>query len=250
MGKGVHGKFNIGTNARAGVPAVPKGDDDNWESTKACLEPKNPVPDTTDNNKKQAKKEPPKDVAPPAKPPPPKPKAEPAKTPSSLALPDSASALRDFKENVLGFSEDGGMCGGGTADERFQAFVAGPIFSMISSSVILANTIFIGIETQTSIQNQVKRLHEESQETTNPAGEYFFNVFFVVELFMRIVAQKKMFVFGPDKYWNLFDTFLILISLFGWWLMLLSTFQCSVCSVFSVWFVYSKLFERSNCWRA
>merc|ERR1712137_310912 len=40
------------------------------------------------------------------------------------------------------------------------------------------------------------------------------NVFFVVELFMRIVAQKKMFVFGPDKYWNLFDTFLILISLF------------------------------------
>merc|ERR1712137_995629 len=61
---------------------------------------------------------------------------------------------------------------------------------------------------------QVKRLHEQSQESTNPAGEYFFNVFFVVELFMRMVAQKKMFAFGPDKYWNLFDTFLILISVF------------------------------------
>merc|ERR1712137_876760 len=80
--------------------------------------------------------------------------------------------------------------------------------------VILANTVFIGIETQISIQNEVKRLHEQSQESGNPAGEYFFTCFFCVELLMRIVAQKKMFVFGPDKYWNFFDTFLILISLF------------------------------------
>jgi len=211
--KGAHGKFNIGTNARAGVPAVPKGDDDEWEPTKDSFEPKNPV-DTTDNNKVKPKQEPPKVQAPPpAKPPPPAPKAE-VKPNSSLALPDSSSAIRDFKENVLGMSEDGVGCGAGTPDERFQAFVGGPIFSIISSFVILANTVFIGIETQISIGNQIKRLQDMGQDSSHPAGEYFFTCFFVVELMMRIVAQKKMFVFGPDKYWNFFDTFLILISLF------------------------------------
>merc|ERR1712137_1441076 len=166
------------------------------------------------NNKVKAKQEPPKVQAPPAKPPPPAPKAEPTKTPSSMAAPDAHGALRDFKENVLGFSEDGGGCARKTPDERFQAFVGGPIFSIISSFVILANTVFIGIETQISIGNQIKRLQDMGQESTHPAGEYFFTCFFVLELFMRIVAQKKNFVLGPDKYWNFFDTFLILISLF------------------------------------
>merc|ERR1719240_1623683 len=48
---------------------------------------------------------------------------------------------------------------------------------------------------------------------TSEAGEYFFTIFFVVELSMRIIAQKKMFIFGKDKYWNFFDSILILLSL-------------------------------------
>jgi len=48
---------------------------------------------------------------------------------------------------------------------------------------------------------------------TSEAGEYFFTIFFMIELSMRITAQKKMFVFGKDKHWNFFDSVLILLSL-------------------------------------
>jgi len=197
--KGVHGKFIIqdGTNARAGVLAVPKGDDDNWQSTKDALELKSPV-DTTDNKKGKAQPEAPK--APPPKPVPP-------------PIPADSNPVSDFKENVLGCREDGeGGCSAGPC-ACFQHFVAGPIFSLISSLVILANTVYIGIETEASIENQVRRLNNESTTESSEAGEYFFTIFFVVELSMRIIAQKKMFVFGKDRYWNLFDTILILLSL-------------------------------------
>jgi hypothetical protein len=78
--------------------------------------------------------------------------------------------------------------------------------------VILVNTIYIGFETEASIQNEVARLNDTATTEVNEAGEYFFTIFFMVELSMRIIAQKKAFVFGKDKYWNLFDSILILLS--------------------------------------
>merc|ERR1712107_800884 len=105
----------------------------------------------------------------------------------------------------MGCPEEGHTCCDNlTTDPNacFSNFVAGPVFSIISSTVILVNTVYIGIEAQRDIQNQVKRLHEKPMEETSEAGEYFFTIFFVVELSMRIIAQKKMFIFGKDKYWN------------------------------------------------
>merc|ERR1712007_91287 len=122
--------------------------------------------------------------------------------------------MRDFRENVLGCADESGeSCFSKSPDGCFQHFVAGPIFSLISSTVILVNTIYIGFETEASINNQVKRLNDEPMTSMSEAGEYFFTIFFVVELSMHILAQKKMFIFGRDRYWNLFDSVLILLSL-------------------------------------
>merc|ERR1719197_136468 len=211
--KGAQGKFNISgqSNARAGLLAVPKGDDDNW-STKDCIEPKAAVPDATDNSKAKEKQG---EIAPSKPPPPPPPKTDLKTSPSFIALTPSG-VVRDFKVNVLGCPEEGHTCCDNlTTDPNacFSHFVAGPIFSIISSTVILVNTVYIGTEAQASINNQVKRLHNESMSPTSEAGEYFFTIFFMVELSMRVIAQKKMFIYGKDKYWNLFDSILILISL-------------------------------------
>lgn len=182
--KGLNGKFKLTDGGRPGALAAPKGDDDNWQNAKDCFELKNPV-DTTDMNKAKAQEASIEQVKPP-----PTPTGEVKKAPP--IPPDSQGALHDFKTNVLGFTEDGeGGCAKGP-DECFKHFVAGPIFSLISSTVILVNTVYIGFEAEASFSNQVKRLSNEDMTSTNEAPEYFFTIFFMVELSMRVIAQKKI----------------------------------------------------------
>jgi len=121
---------------------------------------------------------------------------------------DSGTALRDIKENVLGCPS----VHENSSSSCLQKFVEGPIFSIVSSTVILANTAYIGWETEVSMDNAVRRLNNESINNVGEEGEYFFTIFFMVELAMRIIAQRRLFLVGKDKYWNVFDSTLIILS--------------------------------------
>jgi len=96
--------------------------------------------------------------------------------------------------------------------DGFESFVEGPIFQAVSSTAILANTIYMGTEASTKMHNEIQRLNNHEQEFLSDAPEYIFTIFFVLELLMRVVAQRRDFVIGQDKYWNFFDTVLIFIS--------------------------------------
>jgi len=53
---------------------------------------------------------------------------------------------------------------------------------------------------------------ENSVPAISVVAEFFFTIFFIVELLMRVVAQKLRFLLGKDKFWNMFDTVLIALS--------------------------------------
>merc|ERR1719240_1049125 len=95
----------------------------------------------------------------------------------------------------------------------FTHFVDGNVFAFISSTAIFANTIYIGWETDTNMGNEVSRFHEGSQTSVSPVPEYAFICFFVVELLLRAVAKKRLFLLGRDRNWNFFDFVLIFLSL-------------------------------------
>jgi len=96
----------------------------------------------------------------------------------------------------------------------FEQFVESPIFGLISSLAIISNAGYIGYEADHRVQSEIAMLHGEDHEALSTTPEISFTIFFVVELLMRMMAQKKDWLFGKDVYWNLFDFFLILISLF------------------------------------
>merc|ERR1712137_723146 len=105
-----------------------------------------------------------------------------------------------------------GWCKRLCTPEGFETFVDGNIFSAISSSAILANTIYMGYEINTKMHNEVSRLKMQEEDALSTVPEYVFTIFFVCELLMRVVAQRLKFLIGKDMYWNFFDTVLIAIS--------------------------------------
>jgi len=110
------------------------------------------------------------------------------------------------KESLVSCKNDPKTC--------FHNFVEGGIFSSLSNSAILANTIYIGYETNIKMETEYTRLTTgENNTVVTDTGEYFFTCFFVTELLMRMCAQKGDFVWGKDFGWNCFDTILILMSL-------------------------------------
>jgi len=62
------------------------------------------------------------------------------------------------------------------------------------------------------MENEFARLEDTSAPAISTAAESFFTIFFIVELLMRVIAQRLRFVLGKDKYWNMFDVFLIALS--------------------------------------
>eukprot|EP00812_Abedinium_dasypus_P010367 NODE_398_length_1599_cov_384.083549.p1 GENE.NODE_398_length_1599_cov_384.083549~~NODE_398_length_1599_cov_384.083549.p1 ORF type:complete len:453 (+),score=196.39 NODE_398_length_1599_cov_384.083549:3-1361(+) len=96
----------------------------------------------------------------------------------------------------------------------FEHYVESTVFTTISSLAILANSAYMGWDCERKITSEVLRIRSEDSETPAPVGDYIFTVFFVVELLMRVLAQKKTFVMGPDANLNMADFLLIGASVY------------------------------------
>lgn len=94
---------------------------------------------------------------------------------------------------------------------KFQQFVRSPGFRAVCSFVILANALFMGFAAQAQLQANYARVPVprmwEYLETS-------FAVFFMAELLLRLAAERAEFLFSEDAPWNVFDTFLVLLSIF------------------------------------
>lgn len=92
---------------------------------------------------------------------------------------------------------------------RFAEFVNGNVFKAISALVIMLNYYYIVYQTDFKMTH----LHEKE-----PASmfviEVCFTVFYVWELTCQILSQRKDFLLGEEKLWNVFDLAIVLVSIF------------------------------------
>lgn len=86
--------------------------------------------------------------------------------------------------------------------------VGHPMFDYFVATIILANALVIAYETET--------LSHDPHAETLPAFmgiDLFFTIFFALEVAMRIIVEKRRFIFGRNKGWNFFDTVVVLSAI-------------------------------------
>lgn len=94
------------------------------------------------------------------------------------------------------------------ADVFIKTIVHSMYFESVFCSLIIANTLFLGIETEYVASHLLD---------TTPLPflviSKLFIFLFTVELILRMVANKCVFFYGQDACWNLFDFLLVSVSL-------------------------------------
>jgi len=86
-----------------------------------------------------------------------------------------------------------------------------PIFDAVLGVAILGNTVFIGYSAE-----YAARHYENPTDKSINQTEWFFTILFTVEVIVRMIALKpRMYFFGEDCWWNLFDLTLVTTSLWS-----------------------------------
>jgi len=75
--------------------------------------------------------------------------------------------------------------------------------------VILLNALFIGAHTHVALRAEIEN---ETLPDWWTHLELAFTIWFTVELLLRIIAERVLFLFGDDRWWNALDTFLVTSS--------------------------------------
>eukprot|EP00971_Amphidinium_carterae_P313583 6232363-Amphidinium_carterae.1 len=90
--------------------------------------------------------------------------------------------------------------------------VAGNVVGLLSAFVIFLNALCIGLEVEDSME---RVLHNPTQTKPRIYAilNIAFTVFFLLELLVRVYAQRWSFLFGDDKSWNVFDAMLVAVSM-------------------------------------
>mmetsp|Transcript_66701 Transcript_66701/g.124597 ORF Transcript_66701/g.124597 Transcript_66701/m.124597 type:complete len:619 (-) Transcript_66701:211-2067(-) len=96
-------------------------------------------------------------------------------------------------------------------DTCLSRFVQSNLFRVIVALAIFVNALCIGVEVEDSMRRVLKHPLEDKPDiyvTLNLC----FTGFFMVELVIRLVAQRRSFFFGSEWRWNLFDLLLVMLS--------------------------------------
>jgi len=87
-------------------------------------------------------------------------------------------------------------------------------FFIACSLIIVANTLIVAIEAEHGIREEFNRVNGKAVAEWQLGWiDNTFTLWFVLELLLRIYADRFLFVFGPDRFWNFLDAFLVLASL-------------------------------------
>merc|ERR1719440_1796625 len=101
------------------------------------------------------------------------------------------------------------------ADGCLGRRIEGSSFKSIVTSVILANTIVIAIQSDQEIRRAV---HTSSDDTLPPQAlatlEFCFTGFYFLELLLRFRVYGIFLLRGVDWKWNVLDIMLVTISVF------------------------------------
>jgi len=90
-----------------------------------------------------------------------------------------------------------------------QRFADGLFFKTVAVAAIGVNTIYIGAIADHNLRNSYNRMVGLGYQAAPSYPEIIFAVWFSLELLVRIAAEKTLFFTGEDKWWNVFDIFLV-----------------------------------------
>eukprot|EP00927_Polykrikos_kofoidii_P052326 TRINITY_DN4610_c0_g1_i1.p1 TRINITY_DN4610_c0_g1~~TRINITY_DN4610_c0_g1_i1.p1 ORF type:complete len:683 (-),score=121.96 TRINITY_DN4610_c0_g1_i1:20-1960(-) len=83
------------------------------------------------------------------------------------------------------------------------------LFEYVTSAVIISDAIIVAVLADKDMKNALK--HREAQQLSG--GDIPFTIVYMVELLLRVVGLRHLFLFGADWQWNVFDSFLVLSAI-------------------------------------
>lgn len=90
-------------------------------------------------------------------------------------------------------------------------------FEAVTTVSIMVNAAFIGYEIEWKLESYASQGCAQGVECESPSAiqriGVAFNVFFALELLLRVAAGPFRFVFGKDKRWHLFDVVLVTLGI-------------------------------------
>jgi len=104
-------------------------------------------------------------------------------------------------------------------------FAFGPVWTLLSITVIMINTVVIGVEMELSTNYHIaKAMHLEGTSTQESSIHYedkpfdvlekCFLAWFIFEVLVNLYAQRKDFFCGQDWFWNAFDVLVVTTAIF------------------------------------
>merc|ERR1712194_638520 len=98
--------------------------------------------------------------------------------------------------------------------DRITLLVDSDWFHKFSCFVLLLNCVILGVETNNAANSANGSAQDASSDLfvkVLNVAETIFCMYFLLELFLRIIAHRVEFFFGLDWAWNLYD--LIVVAL-------------------------------------
>ncbi|CAE7450579.1 scn4aa [Symbiodinium pilosum] len=86
------------------------------------------------------------------------------------------------------------------------------IFKILVMVAILANSVYLGFDADLQVRNSYRRIRNQEIVSILPVADIVFPAVFVVELVIRLGAERWNFFDGEEKWWNIFDIVLVLNS--------------------------------------
>lgn len=103
--------------------------------------------------------------------------------------------------------------------DAIQRFASGIVFKTFSMTVILANTLYLGAAADFNVKNSYRRLQGMPKEEEWTVVTVVFTVWFVIELVVRMAAERVEFFRGDEMWWNYFDGALVAESVASFFLI-------------------------------
>lgn len=95
-----------------------------------------------------------------------------------------------------------------------QRLVQSLAFRISCLALIVINSVFTGVRMDSDLRTSLERVRGGTHSSTNTFFyiEIGFTVWFILELLLRILAERRAFLTGENRSYNLMDSVLILLS--------------------------------------
>jgi hypothetical protein len=100
-------------------------------------------------------------------------------------------------------------------EAKKSKFLSSTPFALVVSSIILVNTLYMGIQSHMQVRDEFDRMHGREVASKKEMWRAFdtgFCIIFFAEMAFRIILDKRNFFAGREMYWNLFDMMVVATS--------------------------------------